>query len=336
MGTASSERITVIGDGGWGTTLALLLLGKGHRVRLWGAFPAYVDAMRYARENAKFLPGVPLPMGLELCSGLGEAVADAGVLVAAVPTQFLRRVLRRLARCYRRGTPIVSVAKGVENRTLLRPSQIVGDVLGRVPVAVLSGPSHAEEVARGLPASVVAASRRAELARRVQGLFMTDRFRVYTHGDVLGVELCGAVKNVIAIAAGICDGMRLGDNAKAALLSRGLAEMTRLGMALGARRETFAGLAGLGDLVTTCMSPYGRNRSVGVQIGQGKTLAEILGAMEQVAEGVRTTKSVRTLARRHGVEMPITEECHRVLFRGKSPMRAVRDLMRRRAKDEIG
>ncbi len=330
----AKASITVIGDGGWGTALALLLLGKGHRVRLWGAFPDYVETMRRTRENAKFLPGIRLPEGLELASDLGQAAEAAEVLVAAVPTPFLRQVLRRLAPCYAPGTPIVSVAKGIENQTLLRPSQIVGDVLGRVPVVALSGPSHAEEVARGLPTTVALASRDAALAARVQRLFMTDRFRVYTNRDVVGVELGGSLKNVIAIAAGICDGLGLGDNAKAALLTRGLAEMTRLGLALGARRETFAGLAGMGDLITTCMSPYGRNRAVGIQIGQGRSLDDILAGMEQVAEGVRTAKSVRALARRHGVEMPITEECYRVLFRAKSPARAVHDLMRRAAKEE--
>ena len=331
------QRVTVIGDGGWGTALALLLAGKGHAVRLWGAFPGYIEEMRRRRENVKFLKGIPLPDELELSSDLAEAVADADVLVAAVPTQFMRRVLRRLARCYPRGTPVVSVAKGIENGTLLRPSQIVADVIRhRVPLAALSGPSHAEEVARGLPTTVAVASRNVGLARRVQQLFMTDRFRVYTNTDVAGVELGGAVKNVIAIAAGICDGLGLGDNAKAALLTRGLAEMTRLGIALGARRDTFAGLAGIGDLVTTCMSPFGRNRAVGIQIGKGRTLADILAGMEQVAEGVRTTRSVRALARSHGVETPITEQCYRVLFRGKSPRRAVQDLMGRSAKDELG
>ncbi len=329
------QRVTVVGDGGWGTALAVLLTGKGHAVRLWGAFPDYVESVRRSGENAKFLPGIALPAGLELSSGLADAVADADVLVAAVPTQYMRRVLRRLARCYASGTPVVSVAKGIENRTLLRPTEIVADALGPgVPLVALSGPSHAEEVARGLPTTVAVASRDIALARRVQRVFMTDRFRVYTNTDVVGVELGGAVKNVIAIAAGICDGIGLGDNAKAALLTRGLAEMTRLGVALGARRDTFAGLAGMGDLITTCMSPYGRNRAVGIQIGQGRSLADILADMEQVAEGVRTTQSVRALARRHGVDTPITEQCYRVLFRRKSPRRAVQDLMARAAKDE--
>ncbi|HPD17725.1 MAG TPA: NAD(P)H-dependent glycerol-3-phosphate dehydrogenase [Planctomycetota bacterium] len=329
------KHVTVIGDGGWGTALALLLLGKGHAVRLWGAFPDYIEEMRRRRENVKFLRGIPLPEALELASDLPGAVAGAEWLVMAVPTQFMRGVLRRLARCYRRGTPIVSVAKGIENRTLLRPTQIIAGVLGPAPVAALSGPSHAEEVARGLPATVTVASRRAALARRAQALFMTDRFRVYTTTDVAGVELGGAVKNVVAIAAGICDGLGLGDNAKSALLTRGLAEMTRLGVALGARRHTFAGLAGIGDLITTCASPFGRNRAVGVQIGQGKSLNEILAGMAMVAEGVRTTLSVRALARRHGVELPITEQVYQVLFRGKDPKAAVRDLMRRAAKDEV-
>ncbi|HUT35314.1 MAG TPA: NAD(P)H-dependent glycerol-3-phosphate dehydrogenase [Planctomycetota bacterium] len=332
----NAERVTVIGDGGWGTTLALLLGGKGNAVRLWGAFPEYVEAMRERRENTKFLPGIPLPESLELTGDLAAAVAGAGLVVMAVPTQFMRGVLRRLARCYSPGTPIVSVAKGIENRTLLRPTQVIADVLGRAPVVALSGPSHAEEVARGLPATVTAASRNAALARRVQQLLMTDRFRVYTTTDVAGVELGGAVKNVVAIAAGICDGLGLGDNAKSALLTRGLAEMMRLGMALGARRDTFAGLAGIGDLITTCTSPYGRNRSVGMQIAQGKSLDEVVAGTAMVAEGIRTTLSVRALARRHGVEMPITAQVYRVLFRGKDPRAAVRDLMSRAAKDEVG
>ncbi|MFP4057335.1 MAG: NAD(P)H-dependent glycerol-3-phosphate dehydrogenase [Candidatus Brocadiia bacterium] len=330
----SAQRVTVVGDGGWGTALALLLCGKGHAVRLWGAFPDYVAEMGRRGENVTFLPGIPLPEELELADDMAAAVAGAGLLVAAVPTQFMRRVLERLAPCCPRGVPVVSVAKGIEERTLLRPTQVVRDVLGRVPVLALSGPSHAEEVARGLPTTVALASRHAGRARAVQEAFMSQRFRVYTNTDVVGVELGGAVKNVIAIAAGICDGLGLGDNAKAALLTRGLAEMRRLGTALGARRATFAGLAGVGDLITTAISPYGRNRAVGVAIGEGHGLRDVLASMEQVAEGVRTTRSVRALARRHGVEMPITEQCYRVLFGGKDPRRAVDDLMRRAAKDE--
>jgi len=330
------HRVAVVGDGGWGTALARLLALKGCEVCQWGAFADYTEEMRRRGENFKFLPGVSLPKELRLTNAGAEALEGADVIVAAVPTQFLRRVLRRLVTCYRRPTPVVSVAKGIERRTLMRPTQIVRDVWGRVPVVALSGPSHAEEVARGLPTTVAVASSRRGLAERAQRLFMTDRFRVYTNPDIIGLELGGAVKNVIAIAAGICDGLGLGDNAKAALLTRGLAEMTRLGVALGARRQTFAGLAGIGDLITTCTSPYGRNRAVGIQIGSGRSLREVLADMEQVAEGVETTRSVRSLARRHGVEMPITEQCYRVLYRGKDPRRAVDDLMRRAARDEMG
>lgn len=330
----SKQPVAVIGDGGWGTALSVLLAGKGRIARLWGAFPDYVAEVRRRRENVRFLPGIPLPEGIELTADLAAAVAGAELIVVAVPSQFMRGVLRRLLPCLPRGVPIVSVAKGIENRTLLRPTQIITEVLGRVPVAALSGPSHAEEVARGLPTTVTVASRNVALARRVQETFMTDRFRVYTTSDVTGVELGGAVKNVVAIAAGICDGLGLGDNAKAALLTRGLAEMMRLGAALGARRATFAGLAGIGDLITTCMSPYGRNRAVGIQIAQGKSLAQILAGMAMVAEGVQTTLSVRALARRHGIEMPVTDQVYSVLFRGKDPRAAVRDLMRRAAKDE--
>lgn len=332
----SGQPVAVIGDGGWGTALALLLAGKGRTVRLWGAFPDYVDEMRRRRENVRFLPGIPLLEAVELADDLAAAVAGAELIVAAVPTQFLRGVLRRLLPLAPRGVPVVSVAKGIENRTLLRPTQVIASVLGRVPLAALSGPSHAEEVARGLPATVTVASRSPELARRVQQAFMTGRFRVYTTRDVVGVELGGAVKNVVAIAAGICDGLGLGDNAKAALLTRGLAEMMRLGVAMGARRETFAGLAGIGDLITTCTSPYGRNRAVGVAIAQGKTLAEIVAATPMVAEGVKTTLSVRALARRHRVQMPITAQVYQVLFRGKDPRCGVRDLMRRAARGEVG
>ncbi len=329
------RRVAVVGDGGWGTALSLLLAGKGRAVRLWGAFPDYIEEMRRQRENVRFLPGIPLSEAVELTSDLAEAVAGAELVVMAVPVQFMRGVLRRLARCWPGGPPVVSVAKGIENRTLLRPTQVIADVLGRVPLVALSGPSHAEEVARGLPATVTAASRNASLARLAQEVFMADRFRVYTTTDVVGVELGGAVKNVVAIAAGICDGLGLGDNAKAALLTRGLAEMMRLGTAMGARRGTLAGLAGIGDLITTCTSPYGRNRSVGIQVAQGKTLKDILASMAMVAEGVRTTLSVRALARRHRVELPITEQVYQVLFRGKDPRAAVRDLMRRAAKDEM-
>ncbi|MBI1853002.1 MAG: NAD(P)-dependent glycerol-3-phosphate dehydrogenase [Planctomycetes bacterium] len=328
------KRIAVIGDGGWGTALALLLDAKGHRVRIWGAFPEYLSDMRRRRENVKFLKGVALSPSIELIPDPADAVADADLVVSAVPTRFLRNVLVRFEPILDAGVPIVSVTKGIEEGTLRRPSQIIHEVLGRRPVAVLSGPSHAEEVARGLPASVVVASSDESIALAAQQAFMADRFRVYTHDDLVGIELGGALKNVIALAAGICDGLGFGDNAKAALLTRGIVEIARLGAALGARKGTFHGLSGMGDLITTCISPHGRNRSVGIAIGRGQSLEGILAGMEMVAEGVFTTRAARTLSKRYGVEMPITEEVYRVLFKRKSPARAVRDLMKRGRKPE--
>lgn len=300
---------------------------------MWSVDESYAREVARTRENRKFLPGVKIPDDVSLVWDI-EPLGKADVMVMAVPTQFARDVLTKLAPSFPRNVPIVSVAKGIENETLLRPSQVIREVLGRVKVGVLSGPSHAEEVARGLPASVVAAAADDVFARTIQALFMSERFRVYTNTDEVGVELGGALKNVIAIAAGMCDGMKLGDNAKSALISRGLAEMVRLGVEMGARQRTFFGLSGIGDLVTTCISPHGRNREVGLRIGSGAKLSEVLETMEKVAEGVWTTKSVLALARRHRVKMPITEEVYAVLFEDKDPRHALRDLMTRSAKSE--
>lgn len=329
------EKVVVLGAGGWGTALAVLLAGNGHRVWLWGHSPEYMREIERSRENRKFLPGVRIPRAIEVTTDAAGALARAGMAVLAVPTQFIRPVLRAMRSGCPRHLPFVSVAKGIENRTLLRPSQIVGELLGRLPLAVLSGPSHSEEVARGMPASVVVASHQEELALRAQAAFMNGQFRVYTQTDVVGVEFGAAAKNVVAIAAGICEGLGLGDNAKSALMARGLVEMARLGVVLGARKSTFFGLSGVGDLVTTCVSRFGRNREVGMKIGQGMKLHGILARMQKVAEGVWTTNSIRALARRHRVEVPITEEVYRVLFRNKPPREGVRDLMRRAAKSEI-
>jgi glycerol-3-phosphate dehydrogenase (NAD(P)+) len=334
--TSSVERtITVLGDGGWGTALAILLHHRGHQVALWSAFPDYAAVLKAKRENVKFLPGVCLPPGLEVTADMAVA-AGAELLVAAVPTPYLRSVLQKLARSYAFGTPIVNVAKGIEVGTRLRGSEVVRDVLdSRGPVAVLSGPSHAQEVAHGLPTTVVVSSADPALAKMVQQTFMGDRFRVYTNPDVIGVELGGALKNVIAIAAGICDGLGFGSNSKAALITRGLAEIARLGVAMGAKRETFAGLTGLGDLFTTCVSPLGRNRYVGEQIGKGRKLRDVLATMEQVAEGVLTTKAVCALADQHHVDMPITRQIHQVLFEDKNALEAVAELMVRAPKSEV-
>jgi len=256
-------------------------------------------------------------------------------VVAATPTLYLRSVCERIRPHLRPGQPVVNVAKGIEEGSNLLGSQVIAEVCGDdVPLAGLYGPSHAEEVARGLPTTVVATGRDHELAARVQRIFMGPTFRVYTNTDVVGVELGAALKNVIAIAAGICDGLGFGDNAKSALLTRGLAEMARLGVAMGARAETFAGLTGLGDLITTCVSPYGRNRAVGMRIARGETLEQVLASMDQVAEGVRTTRSACALADRYGVEMPISRAVHAVLFEGKDPLEAGKELMARAPRPE--
>lgn len=326
--------VAVAGDGGWGTALAVLLRGKGVAVRLWSREPDYAAEMRRTRANPRYLPGVALPEGLLVTGDAAEAFEGAALVVSAIPAQHLRATWEGLAPALPRKVPIVSVTKGIENRTLERPTEILAGVCGRRPLAVLSGPSHAEEVSRGLPAAVVAASRSPALAAAVQALFSTERFRVYRLTDVVGVEFAGAAKNVVAIAAGITDGLGLGDNCKAALITRGAVEMARLGRALGAREATFHGLAGMGDLIVTCASRHGRNRAVGERIGRGERLEDILASMRMVAEGVPTARSLVGLTRRLGVEMPIATEVDRVLHEGKDPKRALSDLMLRAPKRE--
>lgn len=327
-------RIGVIGDGGWGTALSILLLSKGHRVVVWGNFPDYTEQMRRRRENFKFLPGVPLPESLCLTNSLGEVVAEGELLINAVPTQYIRDVFKRLKPHYESGTPLLSVSKGLERGTHKRCSEIIGELISDVPLAVLSGPSHAEEVARKIPTAVSVASEDENLAMMVQEIFATDEFRPYTNPDPIGVELGGALKNVIAIAAGICDGLGFGDNTKSALLTRGLTEMIRLGVRLGAEKTTFFGLSGIGDLMTTSFSKHGRNRAVGERIGRGETLDEILASTEKVAEGIWTSESVVELADKFGIEMPISREVYKILFEGASPLDSVLSLMRRPLKSE--
>jgi len=332
---AQKRKVAIIGCGGWGTALGLLLNGIGHEVTIWGVEAEYVEQMRRTRRNPRYLPGMDIPRGISLSSELSHCVPQCEVVVAATPTMYLRSVCERLAPHIKPHHLVVNVAKGIEEDTLLVGSQIVEDACGEgLKVAGLYGPSHAEEVARGLPTTVVATSREPQLARAVQDTFMCPTFRVYTNTDVIGVELGAALKNIIAIAAGMCDGLGFGDNAKSALLTRGLAEITRLGVAMGARSHTFAGLTGLGDLITTCISPYGRNRAVGMRIAAGQTLEQILADMDQVAEGVRTTRSACMLASRYGVDMPITREVYAVLFGGKDPREAGKDLMKRAPRPE--
>lgn len=329
------KKIAIIGNGGWGTTLAILLHKKGYEVTLWGADASYVAYLNEKKENVKFLKGISIPEGINITSEISNKLMESQLIVSATPTPYLRSVLVKFKDIFVHGIPIVSVTKGIENDTLMRPSEVIADVLGMQPISLLLGPSHAEEVARGLPTTIVASSKDSNLARVVQEVFTTDRFRVYTNPDTIGAELGAAMKNVIAIAAGICDGLKFGDNSKAALISRGLVEISRLGIAMGAQRSTFSGLTGLGDLITTCISPYGRNRWVGEQIGKGKKLQEILEKMEQIAEGVWTTKSVLALSHKFKVEMPITKEIYNVLFAGKNPLEAVSNLMMRAPKSEM-
>ena len=329
-----SRRYAVIGAGGWGTAVACHLANAGHEVVLCGHDADYAQTISQLRRNPKYLPNCQLPDSVKVTSDAAMALESCQVVLSVVPTRAIRSMWSNIGCHLRKKTPIVSLTKGIENNTLLRPTEILREILGRRPIAVLSGPSHAEEVVHGAPTTVTVATVCTELGKLIQRDFASPTFRVYTNRDVIGVELGGAVKNVIAIAAGIVDGLGFGDNTKAALLTRGLAEIVALGTALGARRRTFFGMAGVGDLITTAFSKYGRNRAVGERIGRGELLEDILKSMAMVAEGVGTTQSVHDLANRMHVEMPITHEIYRVLFQKKDPRRALTDLMTRRSRTE--
>lgn len=336
---SEAKRISVFGAGSWGVALARLLHRLGHVVRLWEFDPMAAEVLRDERQLKFKLPGVFLDQALEVTSDLGEAVGQAEVGVLAVPAGVMRstcRALRTLPACP--AMTLVSVAKGLEKGSRRRMSEVIADELGADAtqrLAVLSGPSHAEEVGRDFPTTVVVASRTPEVAGATQALFMAPTFRVYTTGDVLGVEIGGAIKNVIAIAAGIADGLGFGDNTKAALITRGLAEITRLGVEMGAERTTFSGLSGLGDLVVTCCSVHSRNYRLGRLLAEGKSLPAALDFIGMVVEGVDTAASIADLSRDFGIEMPISREIAAVLFEGKPPRQAVSDLMMREAKPEM-
>lgn len=332
----TEKRVCVIGDGGWGTTLALLLHRRGVKTTLWSAFPEQVDELRRLGENRRYLPGIPLPEGLGVTADPFEAARGVDLAISVVPTQFLRGVAERFEDALAGDVPLATATKGIEIETFRTPSEILQEVLGERRMAVISGPSHAEEVAAGLPASVVVASKDADFASEVQSVISSDTFRVYTHSDPKGAELAGALKNVIALAAGISDGLALGDNAKAALITRGIVEMARFGQAHEASPRTFFGLAGIGDLVTTCYSGHSRNRRVGEEVGRGKRLADVLEEMQMVAEGVWTTKALfGPEADARGIPMPIAEQVHAVLFDGKDPREAVTVLMGREPSGEM-
>lgn len=328
-------KVTILGSGAMATACSVLLSERPQTaVAMWVRNPEHCLELLADRENRRLLPGVRIPDAVQITTDIEEAVAEAELLLAAIPTKYLRETLSEIAPALNRNRPVISVVKGLENETFLRPSQIIEETLGSRAVCALSGPSHAEEIARRLPASVVAASGDVTLAQRVQTLFLTDRFRVYTNQDLIGVELAGAFKNIIAIAAGISDGLGFGDNAKSALMTRGVVEMQRFGVELGAERETFNGLAGIGDLITTCISPHSRNRRVGERLGRGESLDAILASMTAVAEGVNTTRSVYDLAEERGIELPITAAVYSILFGGKTPIEATTELMERPPREE--
>jgi glycerol-3-phosphate dehydrogenase (NAD(P)+) len=326
--------LAILGSGGWGTALAVVLAQhSGHKIRLWSYRGDVAERLNRLRENTQQLPGVHIPDSVQITSSVHDATRGADAWITAIPTAFLRSTLKLFHSVAAHPVPVISLTKGIEIETFRRPSEIICQELGMSRVVVLSGPSHAEEVARGGPTSLVAACEDAALAAWVQHHFGTDHLRVYTNSDLIGVELAGALKNVLAIAAGICDGLKFGDNAKAALLTRGLVEMQRFGVTHGADPSTFYGLAGIGDLMTTCFSLHGRNRRVGERLAQGEKLQELL-AGPQVAEGVFTAKSVYERLVRAGLESPILQGVYRVLYEGQSPREAVNDLLGRPQREE--
>lgn len=330
-------NVTVLGAGSWGTTLAILLDNNGHDVTLWEYKKDYAKYLYKHRENKIFLPGIPIPKSISITHELLEATENKHLIVIAIPTQFIRSVIKKISKINFTNTTFLSVAKGIEKESHAVVHQIISDEIPNLDlqnIAVLSGPSHAEEVSRKIPTAVVAASFSQETAELIQATFMTSYFRVYSSTDIIGVELGGALKNVIAIGAGIIDGAKFGDNTKAAIMTRGIAEISRLGIAMGAKPQTFSGLSGMGDLIVTCMSKHSRNRFVGEQIGAGKKLKDVLQKMEMVAEGVETSKSVYLLADKFNVDVPISRAVYQILFEEKDPIKITYDLMTREMKPE--
>lgn len=338
MKSIMKKRVAVIGAGSWGTALAILLADKGYDVCLWGRRREYVEEMLETRENRDYLPGVKIPYGLQMTWDLEKSILNREYIVLVVPSHSMRQMVSQIRPFIDKNAVIISASKGLEVDTLKRMSEVIKEELHESMhknVAAISGPSHAEEVSKGLPTTVVAAAPHKEIAESVQDLFITSKFRVYTNPDIIGVELGGALKNIIALGAGISDGLGFGDNTKAALMTRGIAEIARLGIAMGAEPLTFAGLSGIGDLIVTCTSIHSRNRRAGILIGQGKTLDEIYSNTKMVIEGVRTTKAAYKLQKEYNIEMPITSELYKVLFEAKNPLNAVKDLMERGRTHEI-
>lgn len=326
--------ISVIGAGSWGIALALLLHKNGHHVTVWSIMEDEITMLKEKREHVDKLPGVKLPEDMEFTTDLQAAVSGRDLLVLAVPSPYTRSTSHNMAPYVHEGQLIINVAKGIEEKTLLTLSQIIEEELPQAEVAVLSGPSHAEEVGRGIPTTIVVGAKKKETAERLQNIFMNEVFRVYISPDVLGIELGAALKNVVALAAGIADGLGYGDNTKAALITRGILEIGRLGVAMGGRIETFCGLTGIGDLIVTCASMHSRNRRAGILIGQGHTMEEAMKEVKMVVEGVYSAKAAMGLAEKYGVQLPIIEQVNAVLFEGQPADEAVKNLMLRDKKIE--
>ena len=328
------NRLAIIGAGSWGTALSIVLAPRFSGVRLWVYEQDLAERMRASRENDVYLPGFPIPPNVDVTTGFAEALDGAEIVLGVMPSHRARGVYERMAPLLNESMLLVSATKGLETGSLLRMSEVIRQVAGGNKISVLSGPTFAKEVARGEPTALVVASTDIGVATEVQKAFSGASFRLYTNSDPTGVEIGGAVKNVVAIGAGVCHGLGLGSNAMAALITRGLAEITRLALALGGEARTLAGLAGLGDLLLTCHGALSRNRMVGMQLASGKRLDEIVGSMQMVAEGIETTKAAMDLALRHGIEMPITEQMHAMLFEARPPSEATRQLMERSLKGE--
>lgn len=323
------KNIAVLSSGSWGTALAILLNNNGHSVTLWSSKKEKAEAMKNTRENKEFIKDVIIPSNIDITNDEKTAVLNKDIIVFATPSKFIESTLKRFSPYITSNQIIVNVAKGLEEHKLLRLSELIEGVLPNSNICVLSGPSHAEEVVKQIPTACVVSSKNLKASEEIQIVFMNPMFRVYTNPDIIGVEIGGALKNVVALAAGASDGMGYGDNTKAALITRGIAEISRLGIAMGARAETFSGLSGLGDLIVTCTSMHSRNRRAGILLGQGKSLDETLNEVHQVVEGVNTAKAAYNLSQKYNVEMPITSEINKVLFGGKSAKQAVIDLMTR-------
>ncbi len=330
------QNITILGDGAWGTTLAILLSNNGHNISIWSAFPEHLEELDKKRENKKYLEGIKISKDIVFEKDLGIAIEKSDWIVFAIPSKFFREIAKQVkqTKVSLKNRVFINVAKGLEQKTLKRMTEILKEELGNVSVAVLSGPTIAIEVAKKMPAIVVAASKDKKIANKMQEMFSSEYFRVYTSTDVIGVEISGPLKNIIAVVAGISDGLGFGANTKAAILTRGIVEIQRLGQKLGAKRKTFLGAAGLGDLSTTCISPESRNRTFGERIAKGESLEKILKTTEGVIEGVTTSEAVYQLSKKHKVDMPFVERVYQVIYENKNPKEATRELMQRKKKAE--